>query len=152
MDYLKKPLFTLLAAISLGASATDKPLNDLENEILAMDKRLFDAFNTCDLGIMSDILDQDLEFYHDKSGLTDHSQTMTSSENNCKAKLGLTRTLLPEFTAIFPINKYGAIQEGRHQFCHLANGKKDCGIFKFVHIWKLHDQQWTITRVVSYDH
>ncbi len=125
---------------------------DLNQQILAMDKTLFEAFNQCDIKTMSRVLDQDLEFFHDKGGLTDHAHTIRSSQNNCDNKLGLTRTLLPKYNAIFPAGDYGAIQEGRHQFCHMQNGKNDCGTFKFIHIWKQQGESWTLTRVVSYDH
>lgn len=149
---MKTALFSVLVTLQMPTSPYAQTTQDLQNEILAMDKLLFEAFNSCDIKVMSKVLDQDLEFYHDKGGLTNHSQTMRATKNNCNDKLGLIRTLLPEFTSIFPVSEYGAIQEGRHQFCHLENGKNECGTFKFVHIWKLAKDKWTITRVISYDH
>ncbi|MNC99919.1 hypothetical protein D3C83_183680 [compost metagenome] len=53
---------------------------------------------------------------------------------------------------MYPIPGYGAMEVGVHRFCHVENGKEDCGNFKFVHIWQKKDGQWKITRVVSYDH
>ncbi|MGS2719543.1 hypothetical protein [Paraglaciecola aestuariivivens] len=101
---------------------------------------------------MNRLFDQSLEFYHDQVGLTEYAQTIESTKNNCARKLGLTRTLLPEYTVVFPIKNYGAIQEGQHQFCHIENGMNDCGTFKFVLIWKNNGENWTLTRVISYDH
>lgn len=143
---------SILAALVVSKALNAQTSHDLEKKVLAMDKVLFDAFNSCNLKVMSEVLDQNLEFYHDKGGLTDHSHTMRSTKNNCDNKLGLTRTLLAKHNAIFPAGNYGAIQEGRHQFCHMENGRNDCGTFKFIHIWKKSGDQWTITRVISYDH
>ncbi len=152
MTKIARSIFALFVALVFSNTLCAQTPQELAKKILAMDKVLFDAFNACNIKVMSEVLDQDLEFYHDKSGLTDHSQTIRSAKNNCDNKLGLTRTLLSEYNAIFPAGDYGAIQEGRHQFCHMENGKNDCGTFKFVHIWKNTNGQWTISRVISYDH
>ena len=34
-----------------------------------LDSQLFDAYNSCDLATLSDMVDDNLEFYHDKTGL-----------------------------------------------------------------------------------
>jgi uncharacterized protein DUF4440 len=148
---MRKFLFTFIA-LNLLSAANAEASSSLTQQILSLDKKMFDAFNTCDIKTMYALFDQDLEFYHDKGGLTNYSQNLKATTNNCNDKIGLTRTLLPEYNAIYPAGDYGAIQEGRHQFCHVANGKNDCGTFKFVHIWKNTNGQWTISRVISYGH
>ncbi|MBV1911001.1 MAG: nuclear transport factor 2 family protein [Kangiellaceae bacterium] len=145
-------VITTLFAVTLVNSVHAEQNKSLKNTVLTLDKKMFEAFNTCDLKTMSSLFDQDLEFYHDKGGLTNYSQTMQATKNNCEAKLGLVRTLLPEHTAIFPAGNYGAIQEGQHQFCHMENGKNECGTFKFVHVWKKVGDHWRISRIISYDH
>ncbi len=54
--------------------------------------------------------------------------------------------------SIYPIPDYGAIQVGRHRFCHPENGAMDCGVFEFMHIWRKEGETWRITKVVSYGH
>ena len=44
------------------------------------------------------------------------------------------------------------LQTGMHRFCHIENGKDDCGTFKYVMVWKKKKEQWMVTRVISYDH
>jgi len=65
---------------------------------------------------------------------------------------GLRRELVKGSLEIYPIPGYGAMEIGEHKFCHLENGKQDCGTFKFVHIWEKKNGEWKISRVVSYDH
>lgn len=149
---IKQPILTFLGAIILSFNTYARSTQDLQNEILKMDGVLFQAFNSCNLKVMSEIFDQDLEFYHDKGGLTNYQDTLKASKRNCDNKLGLTRTLIMESNKIFPAGDFGAIQEGRHQFCHMENGKNDCGTFTFIHIWKKTEDNWTLSRIVSYDH
>ena len=117
-----------------------------------MDSILFNAFNSRDIEIFKNLFTADLEFYHDKGGLTDYAYTIQSLKNTAAKNDGLRRDLLPGSLEVYPIKDYGAIQIGTHRFCHVENGKQDCGTFKFVHVWKKIGDEWKIARVVSYDH
>jgi hypothetical protein len=64
----------------------------------------------------------------------------------------LKRTLIKESLEVHPIEGYGAIEIGKHQFKHIENGKLEIGTFKFVMIWKNDNGNWKISRVISYDH
>ena len=125
---------------------------ELTKIIQAQDSILFGAFNRCDIETFKSMFTEDLEFYHDLGGLTDYTFTVNAIKNNCDRNLGLVRTLVPGSLEVHPIKDYGAVQIGVHRFCHLENGREDCGTFKFVHIWRLSNGQWKITRVVSYYH
>ncbi len=46
------------------------PSDDLYQTVAGLDKALFDAYNTCDLDKLSSMVAEDLEFYHDKTGLS----------------------------------------------------------------------------------
>ena len=142
---------SLLAAAAAGQTITDgtAPLHD---EILEMDRILFDAFNSCDIQTMASVFADDLEFFHDTGGLSGHESTMKVTFENCQRNLGLVRTLDVDTVAVYPIKGYGAIQEGRHTFCHLEDGETDCGTFRFLHIWRQSGPQWQLSRVVSYGH
>lgn len=141
-----------LLLLCLTAQAQAETTDPLEQEILAMDQRLFTAFNQCDVEGMGQILDPSLEFYHDKGGLTDYQYTLDALRGNCERQLGLKRELIADSNQVYPIKDFGAIQQGRHTFCHIENGKNDCGTFQFMNIWQNTDTGWKVVRIVSYDH
>ena len=69
-----------------------------------------------------------------------------------KKEFKLTRQLVHGTLEVHPLKDYGAIEIGTHQFRHIENGKEEVGTFKFLMIWQKKDNQWRISRVVSYDH
>lgn len=148
--------FLLLLLLLSGCgqlSAQGKKVDDsLFNQIAHLDSVLFNAFNGRDIETFKKLFTTDLEFYHDKGGLTGYEYTIQSLKNTAARNDGLKRELVLGSLEVYPIKDYGAIQIGAHRFCHLENGKQDCGTFKFVHIWKKFGNDWKITRVVSYDH
>ena len=146
---LKRIILTIVFIIIAPSTADELSLKVI---IDAQDKRMFDAFNRCDIRTMGEIFSKELEFYHDKVGVSDYESTMDVTKLNCDRKLGLVRTILPETVRVFPIGKFGALHKGKHTFCHMENGKNDCGTFEFVHIWKKLADSWQIYRVISYDH
>ena len=125
---------------------------ELYNTIAHMDSVLFNAFNSRDIQKLKTLFTEDLEFYHDKDGLTSYQNTIESFINLAAQKNDLKRELISGSLEIYPVKEYGAMQIGVHRFCHTENGKLDCGTFKFVHIWKKVNSEWKISRVVSYDH
>src|SRR5712692_10049531 len=38
------------------------------------------------------------------------------------------------------------------EFYHDENGRRDCGTFKFLQVWRSDAGKWRITRVISYGH
>ena len=129
-----------------------KQPDSLYKEIAHMDSVLFNAFNNRDLEKFKTLFTEDLEFYHDKGGLTDYTYSINSFKNTIAQNNGLRRELVKGSLEVYPIKDYGAIEVGSHTFCHMENGKNDCGTFKFVHVWKRINDQWKISRVISYDH
>lgn len=142
----------LFAFVFDGASNHARASESLLEEIRRADADLFAAFNRCDSERMAQVFAADLEFYHDKSGLTDLAATMASTRANCERQLGLVRELVDESLEVHPIAEYGALQIGKHRFCHVENGQNDCGTFDFIHIWKRAADGWKLSRVISYDH
>ena len=54
-----------------AATAQTRPSGGLRETMIALDRMLFDAYNRCDLeSFRSYLIDGNLEFYHDKTGLT----------------------------------------------------------------------------------
>jgi hypothetical protein len=124
----------------------------LYKEIAHLDSVVFNAFNTRDIELFKTLFTQDLEFYHDTGGLTGYKHTTDFMEEVAKQTNKLKRELVPGSLEVYPIPGYGAMEIGTHTFCHIENGKQDCGTFKFVHIWQKKDGAWKISRVVSYGH
>lgn len=138
---------------SINTKANKAPVSQsLYDEIAHMDSVLFNAFNNHDMETFKTLFATDLEFYHDKGGLTDYNYSIQSFKNTIAQNNGLRRELVKGSLEVYPIKDYGAIQVGAHTFCHPENGKMDCGTFKFVHVWKKINGEWKITRVISYDH
>ena len=143
--------FFCLCVIITDHSNAQEPI-ELVAEIARADAELFEAFNACDLEKMGEIFAKDLEFYHDLVGRTDYLQTMEGTKTNCDRKLGLIRELVEDSLVVHPAGDYGAIQIGKHTFCHLENGKNVCGTFDFVHVWRRVEEGWKLSRVISYGH
>jgi ketosteroid isomerase-like protein len=131
-----------------GLRASDS----LYKEIAKADSTLFNAFNNRDMETFKKMFTTDLEFFHDKGGLTDYNYTVESFKRTIAQNNDLRRDLVIGSLEVYPIKDYGAIQVASHTFCHTENGRPDCGTFKFLHIWKKINGEWKITRVVSYNH
>lgn len=150
---LFKMLVLLFLSLTGGFRAfAQNPDSDLKKEILHMDSVLFNGFNTHNLEVMKSVFDKDLEFYHDKGGLTNYDQNIAAFQQNFSRNQDIHRELIPGSTEIYPVKDFGAMQIGAHRFCHTENGQQDCGTFKFVHIWKKTPNGWKLVRVVSYGH
>lgn len=138
-----------LALLLLASTAAADALHD---EIAAADRKLFDAFNARDIAVVGAMFDRSLEFYHDRGGLAGYDQTIKQLKENFARPNWPRRELVPGTMRVYPVANYGAIQTGAHRFCHEENGKNDCGVFQFLHIWQKQDGGWKLTRVISYDH
>ena len=65
----------LLAVAVVGVAQTEAQKNAVAPDTLfqtvsALDTKLFDAYNHCDLDTLGAMVSDDLEFYHDKTGLS----------------------------------------------------------------------------------
>jgi ketosteroid isomerase-like protein len=144
-------LLVVLGLVLSGARAQSNVApNDLFKTIEALDTRLFDAYNHCDLTTISSLVAEDLEFYHDKTGLARGRQALVDGiRNNICGKV--TRELVPGTLQVDAIAGYGAVEIGVHRFHHPGNAD-DVGEAQFVTLWQNKDGAWQITRVISFDH
>jgi len=109
---------TLLLATAIapahGQTAAPDPLF---KTIQSLDTQLFDAYNHCDLDKFGSFLADDLEFYHDKTGLSRGRPALVGGiKNNICGKV--TRELVPGTLEVYPIANYGAVETGIHRFHH----------------------------------
>jgi len=132
---------------------TIKSQEELMKAVTALDKELFDAYNGCNLDRLGTLVADDLEFYHDKTGLAVGKQPFLDAiKNNICGKV--TRQLVPGSLEVYPIHGYGAVEIGVHRFHHPAASPDHdvVGEAKFVTLWQYKDGAWKITRAISYDH
>ena len=144
--------FFIIVNLANAQQVSDSANRELYREIARLDSILFNAFNSRDVVKFGSFFTNDLEFFHDKGGLTGYDHTMNFMKDVARNNNGLKRDLVKGSLEVYTVPGYGAIQVGAHSFCHLENGKQDCGTFKFVHVWQKKDGAWKISRVVSYGH
>jgi hypothetical protein len=147
-------------ALCVGGSAQSiadglDPNSATYKQIKALDAKIFDAYNTCDLTTLADMVDDNLEFYHDRTGLSvGKASFINAIKNNICHKV--RRELVASSLEVYPLQDYGAIELGQHTFCNMAETpacKDDTnGIGKFFMLWQKQGDQYRLTRVVSYDH
>ena len=137
-------------ATQTGSASPDA----LYRTVSELDAEFFGSFNSCDtpdqLQKHASFLDPNVEFYHDKGGVswTRQDYIDKTRRNVCG---NFRRKLTPGSLGIYPIEGFGAIEEGDQTFCEIKSGK--CfGEAKFLIVWHHTSDGWHITRVFSYGH
>lgn len=127
---------------------------ELFDALAQMDRALFEAsFDTCDATKANAIFADDVEFYHDQTGLAVGEQVRENTRRltaACPGRRGVKRTLVPGSLRVFPIHRYGAVQIGVHRFDE--RGADTSTLARFVNLWRLQDGRWRLARVLSLDH
>ena len=141
-----------------GPNATTQ----LVDEIAAQDRALFAAvFDACDADKLRPLVADDLEFFHDKDGLSETSGAhfVEDIRQHCaRVRSGVDfrarRELVPGTLAVYPLNNYGAVETGVHRFYAIVEGKPDrlTETSQFMNIWKNDNGTWKLARVISYAH
>ena len=150
-----RTLFLVLCAgvVSLFAAQAQTPASDpLYATISGLDTSFFDAYNHCDLAKLGAMVSDDLEFYHDQTGLSVGRQSLIDGvKNNICGKV--QRELVTGSLEVYPLKSYGAVEIGVHRFHHPGSlGPDAVGEAKFVMLWQVKDGVWRITRVISFNH
>jgi hypothetical protein len=125
--------------------------------IADLDTIVFKAYNSCNLSVFKDYFVEDLEFYHDKTGMISSRKNMLEALEIMLCgddKIKTRRELIEGSLMVYPIANFGAIQVGEHQYYKSFDGQPEelVEVAKFTHIWRNNDTGWQITRVLSYDH
>lgn len=124
----------------------------LVQTISAQDTALFDAVNRCDMARVETMFAEEVEFYHDRVDPQYGRKVVVDAiiKNLCG---NIRRELVPGTLEVYPIQGFGAVEIGVHRFHHIGTQDRDVvGEAKFIHLWRLKDGLWQITRVISYDH
>jgi hypothetical protein len=123
----------------------DKKIFD---EIKAMDKVFFEAYNNCDLEKQALIYSDNIEFFHDKGGLmTSKKEIIEGTKRNICGKV--TRELIDGSLEVYPINNYGAVQIGYHKFYNNQEPNAESIPSKFITMWHNENGDWKMAKVIS---
>jgi ketosteroid isomerase-like protein len=154
MILLLLPLLAIpIERVNAQSPRTMASPDQLFRTIESLDSALFDAYNRCDVEKFGSFLADDLEFYHDQTGLSRGRQsTIDALKKNICGKVH--RDLVLGTLEVYPLRDYGAVEIGIHRFCAPKMGKcgEGSGEAKFVHLWQTKDGVWKLTRIISYDH
>jgi ketosteroid isomerase-like protein len=138
-------------AFAVGAQAQAAATDPLFQTIQKLDTELFAAYNNCDLAKLGSMVSDDLEFYHDQTGLAVGKQALLDAvQKNICGKV--QRALVAGSLEVYPLKGFGAVEIGVHRFRHPGDNPEGGGEAKFVHIWQNKDGVWRVTRVISFDH
>jgi uncharacterized protein (TIGR02246 family) len=147
---LTSSLALSFALVALQPSPPTPP-PDLTATLAALDAALFAATYGCDLEKVASLFAEDVEFFHDLGGVTlGRTKIIEQTRNNLCGKV--KRELVQGTLQTFPMHGYGAVQTGVHRFHQPKAPSEGIGEARFVHLWRLKDGAWRITRVISYDH
>ena len=150
-----------LITLTVGTAVGQSNVSDLSKMILSKDSLFWQAYNNCTVENFNEFVADEIEFYHDKGGITLGIAALnTSIKNNLCNNPGfrIRREAVPGTVKLFPLHQadviYGAILSGDHYFYVTEGGKKEIreGLAKFTHLWLLKDGNWKMTRILSYDH
>jgi len=155
----------LLIAIAAGVPGLDmavaqtlasSPASD-EKAVRDADDAFWRAFNACDGASMATFFAEDVEFYHDITGLTRSRPAVVASliKGPCGTPgLHMRRELVPQSVIFQTIPRYGAMLIGDHLF-YAREGQapeRPATIARFLVIWERQSGHWLMSRIVSYDH
>ena len=144
----------VFAGVSLDAAVAVAQESEeaaaLTQTIAALDSKVFEAYNRCDLEVFGSYFSARVEFYHDTGGATFDRATVVDNARKFICNK-VRRELLQATLKVYPIKNYGAIEEGEHRFCQIASGECE-GSAKFLIIWQNRGGKWQMTRVISYGH
>jgi len=163
MKQLKHILYFTMILTGFSSLAQVDQSSELFNTLKTNDSLLFQVgFNTCDLAQFENLMADDLEFYHDKSGITNSfsqfKDVMKAGICNSSSPFKVRRELVEGSLEVFPLYDngvlYGAIQMGEHRFFekNMNQPEKAGSIAKFTNLWILENNQWKLKRILSYDH
>ena len=146
--------FVLILAAPAAAQSDLSTSGPLYDELARMDSILFDAaFVICDAAKTNALFTDDIEFYHDKTGLERGEQVRESFKRltaSCPRDRGIRRELVAGSLRVYPIKDFGAVQMGIHRF--IERGAPTYTVARFVTLWQRKDGGWIIPRVLSFDH
>lgn len=151
---------SLLAIVCARSPLSAAPLDDASAKagVEAAHAAFWNAFNRCDAAAMALEFTADVEFYHDKTGLTAGRPAVVRSmiDGPCgdPAHVRLRRQAVANSERFTALAGGFAMLSGEHRFLASHNGGDFAheGIANYVEIWQKTATGWQMRRVISYDH
>lgn len=141
---------------SVAATNGTPAARTLVDTIRDLDSRLFEAFNAHDADAIDRFFTDDVEFYHDKGGVTRSRAALVQTFRKAFGeKAGrLRREVVDGSLEIYPLADDGAVETGKHRFFQAdgERGEREVTVSRFVHVWRKAGGEWRISRALSYDH
>lgn len=158
MNGLRRTVVTgmaLLSAVCVPAAAQDRATD--ETGLRAADAAFWAAFNACDAAAMARFFTPDVEFYHDRTGLTHTRSAVVRSlvKGPCGTPgLHVRRELVADSLRYDPVPRTGAILTGEHRFYAREGGGAERldGQASFAVVWVHEGADWRMRRVLSFAH
>jgi hypothetical protein len=146
-----------IVSFAYPATAQNNKSLSIAETIFHLDSLFWKSYNECDVEGMKSFCSDDIEFYHDKGGLTLGLEAFGESlKKGLCGREGwrLRREPLQETVKVYPLGDYGAIISGEHVFYVNETGNPEYldGQALFTQVWLLKDEKWKMTRVFSYNH
>jgi hypothetical protein len=146
----------LLTLVMFLLPATSACASD-EQTVTEADSAFWHAYNDCDMATLGDLLTQDVEFYHDQTGLTVSRAAVVESLRigPCgDPKSRLRRELVGGTLQFHPLAGGYALLCGHHRFYVTQPGKEErmSSQAEFATIWKLDHGHWRMHRILSFAH
>ncbi|HMG68587.1 MAG TPA: DUF4440 domain-containing protein [Chitinophagaceae bacterium] len=129
--------------------------------ILHLDSAFWKAYNNCDTAHFKDFITNDVEFYHDKGGVTWDAASLIGAldKNICgNPDQKVRREAVAGTVKVYPMRNgdqvYGAIILGEHDFFLTEKGKAEyhSGRANFTQLWMLKNGVWKMSRILSFNH
>lgn len=147
----------LLLPLVLWCMAWAAVAADDEQAVRAADARYWQAYNACDMHTMGDLLTDDVEFYHDKTGLTTSKEAVLNSlrKGPCAdTAMHLRREADDTSIRFHPLAGGFALLSGTHRFYVRRDGTPERldGQAEFTNVWQSIGGHWRMRRILSYAH
>jgi len=144
-------LACLMPLVAMAAQTDD------ERRVRDADAQFWRAYKACDMQTMAALLTTDVEFYHDRTGLTTSREGVIDSlrKGPCAdPRMHLRREAVDDSLRFHPLAGGYAVLSGRHRFYVHEAGQPERldGQAEFTTLWQSEQGQWRMHRVLSYDH
>lgn len=145
------------ALLGMPAAAAAQSVSADEAAVRAADASFWSAFNACDAKAMDRLFTDDIEFYHDRTGLTAGRTAVVASlvSGPCGTPgLHLRRDGVAGTLRYDPVPRTGAILTGEHRFYAKRGAAPEelDGQASFANVWVRQGDAWKMRRVLSYAH
>lgn len=155
------PALLLLASFLSARLSAQSDEKSLIRYIFEQDSLFWNAYNHCDDQACRSFFTENVEFYHDKGGITYGADNLAASIKNnlcSNPQFKLRREAVSKTVQVYPLAKdgqfYGAIISGEHAFFVTEYGQPEyqSGVARFNQLWLKQDDTWRMARILSYDH